>query len=300
MKHDRVTEDVRELAVLYALGSLTQHEARSFEMHIKEGCTACEAELRRFERTVAGIGFASDEINPPEHIRDQLMARIEKEPQSGALAGAPAKEEKMDSWKQESYHPHRTSPTMFRMQEKDSTGFLWLYVAAFVILVVLGGTIYAWHSTREANAELEANLAAVNADFDNLNILLDTQKEKTARLEQIMSIIEKPETRIAKLEAQSPDRSSFGAILWDREQNHCLLLGSLPAAPFGTAYQIWFVTAAAQVSAGTIPVDPMGRVFAEVPVPEGAVNAESVLITTESESGSQTPTRPYFAAGRFN
>ena len=141
------------MAALYALGSLTQPEARSFEMHLKEGCAACEAELRRFERTVAGIGFATDETHPPDHVRDQLMARIEKEPQLSMVAGAPAKEEKMEPPKQEPSRPRRSPPTMFRTQEKDSTGFLWLYVAAFVILVVLGGTLYAWHSAREANAK---------------------------------------------------------------------------------------------------------------------------------------------------
>lgn len=300
MKHDRVTEDIRELAVLYALGSLTQHEARSFEMHLKEGCTACEAELRRFERTVAGIGFATDEINPPEHFRDQLMARIEKEPQSSEVAVAPAKEEKMEPPKQERSQTRSTPPAMFRTQEKESTGFLWLYVAAFVILVVLGGTLYAWYSAREANAELQANLDEVNADFDNLNILLDTQREKTAQLEQILCIVEKPETRVAGLEAQSEDRSSLGTIFCNPVQNQCLMLGSLPPAPSGKVYQVWFVTAAARVSAGTVPVDPMGRIFAEIPIPESAVNAASVLITTEPETGSQAPTWPYFAAGRFN
>lgn len=300
MNHERVTEDVRELAALYALGSLTQHEARSFEMHIKEGCTACEAELRRFERTVAGIGFTTDEVIAPEHIRDQLMARIEKEPQSSAAAAAPAEEEKMEPPKQEPSQSPKKSPAMFRMQEKDSSGFLWIYVAAFAILVVLGTTIYAWYSASETNAELEANLASVNADFDNLNILLDSQKEKAAQLEQILSLTEKPEVRIARLEEQSPARSSVGTILWDKEQDHCLLLGSLPPAPSGKVYQIWFATAAARVAVGTIPVDPMGRIFAEVPVPEAAANAASVIITTEPESGSEVPTRPYYAAGRFN
>jgi len=269
-------------------------------MHLKEGCTACEAELRRFERTVAGIGFATDEINPPEHFRDQLMARIEKEPQSSEVAVAPAQEEKMEPPKQERSQTRSTPPAMFRTQEKESTGFLWLYVAAFVILVVLGGTLYAWYSAREANAELQANLDEVNADFDNLNILLDTQREKTAQLEQILSIVEKPETRVAGLEAQSEDRSSLGTIFCNPVQNQCLMLGSLPPAPSGKVYQVWFVTAAARVSAGTVPVDPMGRIFAEIPIPESAVNAASVLITTEPETGSQAPTWPYFAAGRFN
>ena len=73
MNHERITEDVRELAALYALGSLTQNEARSFELHIQDGCSACEAELRRFERIVSGIGFSADEAEVPEKIRELLL-----------------------------------------------------------------------------------------------------------------------------------------------------------------------------------------------------------------------------------
>ena len=36
MKHERLTEEVQELAALYALGALTQHEARSFEIHLRD------------------------------------------------------------------------------------------------------------------------------------------------------------------------------------------------------------------------------------------------------------------------
>ncbi len=269
-------------------------------MHIKEGCAACEEELRRFERTVAGMGFAAEEIKAPDNIRDRLMARIEKEPQSSAATAAPVQEEKSERPKREPSRIPTTSSVLFRPQQKDSSGFLWLYVAAFAILVALGATIYAWYSARETNTELEANLAAANADFSDLNILLDSQKEKTARLEQILSFAEKPEMGIARLEEQSPARSSLGAILWDREQNQCLLLGSLPPAPAGKVYQLWFVKGAAPVPAGTIPAEPMGRIFAEVTVPEAAVGAAAVLITIEPENGSQFPTRPYYAAGRFN
>jgi hypothetical protein len=43
MRHERATEELRELAAFYALGSLTQHEAHSFEIHVQEGCPVCEA-----------------------------------------------------------------------------------------------------------------------------------------------------------------------------------------------------------------------------------------------------------------
>ena len=288
------------MAALYALGSLTQHEARSFEMHIKEGCTACEAELRRFERTVAGIGFATEEAIAPEYIRDRLMARIEKEPQSGATTDAPLQEKKIEPAKPESSRLPGTSPALFSSQQKDSSGFLWLYVAAFAVLVIFGITLYSLYSARKTNEELGASLAAANADLSDLNILLDSQKEKTARFEKISSIIEKPELRIARLAEQGAEGPSLGAILWDQAQNNCMLLGSLPSAPPGNVYQLWFAKDGSQISAGTIHTDPLGRILAEVPVPETAIGAASVLITTEPENGSQVPTMPYYAAGRFN
>ena len=65
MRHERATEELRELAALHALGSLTQHEARSFELHIKEGCSACETEFRKFEQAVSGIGLAGSEAAVP-------------------------------------------------------------------------------------------------------------------------------------------------------------------------------------------------------------------------------------------
>jgi anti-sigma-K factor RskA len=206
----------------------------------------------------------------------------------------------MEPPKKELSQARGTSPAIFRVQEKDSTGFLWLYVAAFVILVVLGGTIYAWYSTRQANAELEENLSAVNSDFDNLNTLLDSQRERAERLEQAIFLIGKPEVRMARLLGETPGQPYFGTILWDPEQDHCFMVGSLPPPPELKAYQLWFVNAATRASAGMIPVSSTGNIFMEVPVPETAVGAASVLITTEPEGGSQEPTRPYYAAGRFN
>ena len=73
MRHERATEEIRELTALYALGSLTQREARSFELHMNEGCSVCEAEFRKFKHAAAGIGFTAAEVAPPDYIRDLLF-----------------------------------------------------------------------------------------------------------------------------------------------------------------------------------------------------------------------------------
>jgi anti-sigma factor ChrR (cupin superfamily) len=70
------THDMSEVAVLYALGALSQHEARSFEEHLAEGCEACRAELEPFESTVRALGFSAPDAEPPSRARAELVARI--------------------------------------------------------------------------------------------------------------------------------------------------------------------------------------------------------------------------------
>jgi anti-sigma factor ChrR (cupin superfamily) len=83
---DRIAEhQMTELAALHALGALSQHEARSFEEHLAEGCDACSAEFDSFERTVSELALSVPEADPPEHIRGQLLARVNELPSSRAV-----------------------------------------------------------------------------------------------------------------------------------------------------------------------------------------------------------------------
>jgi anti-sigma factor ChrR (cupin superfamily) len=67
--------EMTDLAVLYALGSLSQHEARSFEEHLADGCDTCRAELESFELTVQSIGLSASE-EPPARVRAALLASV--------------------------------------------------------------------------------------------------------------------------------------------------------------------------------------------------------------------------------
>jgi hypothetical protein len=53
LSHEKPTEEIRELAALFSLGALSQHEARSFEAHIQEGCQVCEKEYNKFKHITA-------------------------------------------------------------------------------------------------------------------------------------------------------------------------------------------------------------------------------------------------------
>lgn len=86
MKHTPDEDAMILKAALYALGTLTQQEARAFEEHVAEGCAACEAKLQAYEGVVAHLGFApADEWEPPARISEKLSAYLSEAQAERAL-----------------------------------------------------------------------------------------------------------------------------------------------------------------------------------------------------------------------
>jgi anti-sigma factor ChrR (cupin superfamily) len=72
------THEMTDVAALYALGALSQHEARAFEQHLDEGCAECRAELESFAKTVRALAFSAADEEPPARVRAELLARLDK------------------------------------------------------------------------------------------------------------------------------------------------------------------------------------------------------------------------------
>lgn len=303
MRHDRITEEVRETAALYVLGSLTQHEALSFELHIKDGCAVCQSELRRFRRAAAGIGIAAEEIAAPDYMRDLLSARIEREPQSfPSSVGRP--------------QPEKTAETAVRMpvrlpaapsfplpESRKERGLLpWILV---ILLLAAGGfAYYQLRITKERNAQLEARVSAAAADVLSSRNELDGSKQASAKLGTILDFAGKPGSRVARLAVQpsSPETLpiSSAALIWDAEKGQCLVVGKFPPAPEGKKYQLWFFSPTAKTSVGVLDINGTGPTYVTVAVPQEAANATWAVVTLEPDNGSQIPTSPFFAKGAFN
>jgi len=76
MRHAEPTDEVRELAALYALGALSAEESAGFEAHLAEGCRTCAEEVRELS-TVAGlVGVGVPAVAPRPGLRDALLARL--------------------------------------------------------------------------------------------------------------------------------------------------------------------------------------------------------------------------------
>jgi anti-sigma factor ChrR (cupin superfamily) len=90
MKHEGASVEMTEMAALYALGALSQHEARAFEGHLAE-CDDCKTELESFEETVAVLSVG-DEQEPPPGVRDRLIGSLNGGPAGGGEDRGPAGE----------------------------------------------------------------------------------------------------------------------------------------------------------------------------------------------------------------
>lgn len=76
MTDHAANHDMTDVAVLYSLGALSQHEARSYEEHLTGGCDACKAELESFDLIVRALAFSTAEEQPPATARAGLLARV--------------------------------------------------------------------------------------------------------------------------------------------------------------------------------------------------------------------------------
>ncbi|MDX2152438.1 MAG: cupin domain-containing protein [Bryobacteraceae bacterium] len=69
MNHD----ELRELAVLYALGALDNDEAAPIKAHLAAGCRECAQEVTSLRDTAALLAHGVEETAPPERLRDRVL-----------------------------------------------------------------------------------------------------------------------------------------------------------------------------------------------------------------------------------
>jgi len=82
MKHSVADSQRREQLALYALGALSQQEARVVEHHLVEGCEVCASELQQFESVVRALGFAVLPASPSSDVRAKLISALGDETQA--------------------------------------------------------------------------------------------------------------------------------------------------------------------------------------------------------------------------
>ena len=297
MKHELDAEEYQEKAALYALGALSQHEARAFERHLAEGCSSCEAELIQFEEVTGTLSFDAPAASPPAYLRDVLLARIDKEvlatgrlsPSPQLAQSGPAKAIRRRTASSEQAAPSRPS---------FGTAIL-PWAAAASLAIAVGALLFALNRTGREGDTLRAQLGETNIRLSQVAGDLARERAKGEELAQINEVVTTPGHREIALAGQPPSPSSSAKVYWDVQKNRWVVTADLPPPPRGKVYQLWFVftkTTNPPISAGLVATDERGHGFRVTNVP-GNLPIDAAAITLEPEGGSQQPTMPIYTMG---
>ena len=285
MKHECITKDGQERAALYALGALSQFEARAFELHLSEGCPACDIELSQFNEVVGVLAASVEPVAPPAYVRDLLALRIQRE-----TPEAPESEVSVNRFPAQLVGNVTTTKTS---SSGVSQWLPWAVAAAFLLAFVF--SFIAWR-TESTTLHDRAEQSMASALMENAELKQQLTATST-ELAQINSVLSQPSWQVIALRGQDPTPSSTATVYWDVQGNRWVVSAELPPAPEGKVYQLWFVTPQAKISAGLIRPDRNGHGFAVLPFPTDIGPLAAAAITLEPEGGSEQPTMPIYVVG---
>jgi anti-sigma-K factor RskA len=288
MEHKLATDETREKAALYALGALSQIEARAFENHLDDGCEACRAELAAFDGVVGVLGLAAPPANPPGELRNRLMASIAKEPRVGRLQPGLIQPGRAQAGQTGAVPPVRAERRAPRFSVLP-----WA-VAAGVALLAAAGLI----SLRATVSSTRQELAQMRVEIVHVSEELAFARQKDSEHLQVISLLEQPGATHIFLATQPGVQPSKADVYLSNKEQRLLVSADMPPAPPGKVYQLWFLTPAPR-SAGLMPTDQSGHGFTQVSIPPdiAALKGTGAAITLEPEGGSTKPTMPIYVAG---
>ena len=281
---------------MYALGALSQHEARAFEVHLRQGCEICERELREFAAVVDALSAGTPEAAPSAYLRDLLGARIEKE------ASLPASDTAAEA--QVYQFPERATERALATPTLETRSTLWTgWLPWAVAACLLIACAYSFINWRLEHRRLQAAASQQAVATQHIDTLLDQIAQHQAlaiELQQINAVLNSPQHSVITMKGLEAAPDATAAIYWDHQQKRWVVSAGLPPAPAGKVYQLWMVTADAKISAGLIEPNPRGHGFVVVDVPANVGQMQAVAITLEPQGGSPQPTMPIYVLGKIN
>ena len=252
-------EQFAELAGAYALGALDAADRVAFEQHLSS-CAECQQLVADAHVVMAALPFALTPIDPPPALRNRIM-----------MATAPARSS--------------ARPTL--------TG--WLAVAAALVAAVAGVAVWTqYRQAAQAQAAAERSQAQVGVLQDQL-LALQRQSD-TAR--QAIDILGADDVTRVDLKGQPAAPASSGRAYWSASRGLLFSAVNLPALPAGRVYQLWYVTAAAPVSAALVTPDATGRYTVITQAPAG-VAPTAFAVTIEPAGGLPAPSGAFYLLGSF-
>jgi anti-sigma-K factor RskA len=254
---------IEELLPFYVLDALTDEERELVESYLAEHPEA-RTQIRDLERAASALPYGISPVEPPQHVKEALMARVAADAQAREhlSASAPA--------------PVKSQPSRRVMRFENFFRSLSLAATAIAIVWVI---------------LLNVQVARLRNEIFTLNERLAAQAES---LQQIITNL--PQTNpsnviTVSLKGTEVQPEIQGQLIADpSEQSAVLVISGLPRLEAGRTYQVWLINGGAPVSAGLLTVDENGQgVF--IVASESAIGSFNALgISIEPDGGSPEPT----------
>ncbi len=293
MSHD----EAAELLEAAALDTLPADEQERVLAHAAT-CSICGPELARLRDAVALLAFAVPAVpgDPArlERVRTRLLARAR-----GDVAVAESPSHGVSGSHDDGGQGVAAPAVVRGGAPRDSTGVGrgrqragtmavvgWALAAAATIaaIVVIG------RDRARFTHQLLVERHEASAAVDSMRSLLDARDRMLAQLTG-------PQVAVVELTA-SGARAPSARMFWDRATNGWTFVAhDLPAPPAGRTYQLWLVTPASKVSAGTFAPAPNGDALVRATYALPADSLRAVAVTEEPAGGSPQPTGPLVIAG---
>jgi len=256
MKHQQLTDELQERAMLYAAGALEEPERNEYSRHLAEDdCAVCKAEVLESEAAAQSLAMMLPMQTPSESVKQRLLAQVETARQT-----------------------ERPRPDERRMPVFGWVGWL----AGAAALLVAGVFINLNLGLREEVRSLNAQVVALESQI-------------TAQRTLLVSLTSK-DTRVVTLGGLSSTPQAHGTIFWDQTAMVWrVYMFDLPPAPANRSYQLWAVPATGMpASAVVFNTDASGSYMTELPEPAVAGMIKLAAVTEEPAGGSPQPTTTAF------
>jgi len=271
MTHD----DVQAALAAEALGTLEGEEAAAVRAHL-ETCPECRRELAAFEQAAASLAWTAPQVpmdaGRSARLRARLLARAAADRGTSIVQPVPA-----------DGAGDAAGPAVIpigRARGRRGLHPAWLAAAAAVLLLIAVG---GWA------ARMKGRYDALSDQYAQADTERDQLVRAVAKRDPTLAALGGPGVRVIDL-ASTQQKAPGGRMFWDPRAGKWIFFAhDLPALRPGRDYQMWLITPAGPVSAGTFKPTPEGtaEMQATYALPPGQLRA--VAVTDEPEGGLPRP-----------
>lgn len=301
---DDLSEDIKEKLAAYVLGSLDLRDMVEVEALLARSAAARE-ELRDLREVVGYLPYAVPSVEPPDHVRRQLFARIAA---SQGSQPAPRPRAAAAPWHRGLAMPAalallsalvlilgsmtlslRGSVSSLASANRTLSDNLTEIQRSLADSQTAQATLLA--DTQAAQADLLSELASSRQALSTVNERLAALDKQVNQDQYVLTFVTAPGVATRELASVGTTSARGEMYMYPGQPDAVVLFRGLPALQPGKVYQFWLADGQTQVAGGLVEMDVSGLARLIVDAPREVNAFSQVMLTIEQAGGSSTPSQ---------